>query len=283
MLNNRILMGLFLILISVVAHSQPAGLLWKVEGKDIHTSYVFGTIHVICEDQFKFSESLKGAMKASKSLVMELDMDDPTLMAAMQKRLLNPGMANISNQFTLEEKEKVDAYLKKHYGAGLDRFGIFKPFAILSMMYMKALDCESPVSLEQKLTAMAALEGKEVLGLESVQQQMALFDSIPLSEQIDWLVNYSEDGKMKKEMAELISLYLAGDLEVLFEKVSESPEYEAYLDALLFDRNRAWIPLLQSHMAKAPTFFAVGAGHLGSENGVLALLRASGYQLTEVK
>jgi uncharacterized protein YbaP (TraB family) len=36
-------------------------------------------------------------------------------------------------------------------------------------------------------------------------------------------------------------------------------------------------------MQKESTFFAVGAGHLGGAQGVIALLREAGYTVTAIK
>ncbi|MNY79236.1 TraB family protein [compost metagenome] len=54
-------------------------------------------------------------------------------------------------------------------------------------------------------------------------------------------------------------------------------------ELMLFSRNKKWIPRMRKIMAVKPTFFAVGAAHLGGENGVIALLRKEGYKLRAVR
>jgi uncharacterized protein YbaP (TraB family) len=41
--------------------------------------------------------------------------------------------------------------------------------------------------------------------------------------------------------------------------------------------------LIAAAAAKEPTFFAVGAGHLGGNTGVIALLRKQGYTVKPVQ
>ena len=63
---------------------------------------------------------------------------------------------------------------------------------------------------------------------------------------------------------------------------SETQENSNYEDVLLRNRNLNWIPVMSKLMATGPVFFAVGAGHLGGETGVIRLLRKQGYTLTPV-
>src|SRR5688572_6159126 len=56
-------------------------LLWQVSGKDIKKpSYIFGTFHLLCKDDIKFSEQLKRSLNAADEIYMEMDMDDPSTM-----------------------------------------------------------------------------------------------------------------------------------------------------------------------------------------------------------
>ena len=80
----------------------------------------------------------------------------------------------------------------------------------------------------------------------------------------------------------MMDAYKAQDVAGLYNLFKTSPEYEKYEKALLIDRNISWIPQMAELMAEKPTFFAVGAGHLGSENGVINLLRKAGYTVEGV-
>ena len=82
------------------------------------------------------------------------------------------------------------------------------------------------------------------------------------------------------QFKEMVDMYLNEDIEgmqAMFE--NEDDGMAEYEDVLLVNRNRNWIPIMEGMMKEKPTFFAVGAGHLGGKNGVIKLLRKEGYTL----
>ena len=90
-------------------------------------------------------------------------------------------------------------------------------------------------------------------------------------------------GEIRKELADLLVVYKAGDIEELYKLILNSTmEYGKYEEALLLERNRRWIPRIENIILEMPTFVAVGAGHLGGPEGVIALLRERGYTVQAV-
>jgi len=78
----------------------------------------------------------------------------------------------------------------------------------------------------------------------------------------------------------MVKLYKDQDL-VGMQKMFEDDEegIGKYEDVFLKNRNQNWIPVMEKMMSAKPTFFAVGAGHLGGSIGVIALLRKVGYNV----
>jgi len=284
---GQILLGAFgfvfgmLLAKTTKAQELENSLLWKISGNDIEEpSYLYGTIHVICSEDLVLNDKIKKAMSGTERLVLELDMDQPNFMATMQQKMVNPNMQNLSSEFTEEELEVVNNFYKSHYGADLSQLGIMKPIALMSMMFPKALDCEQQGSFE---AALMQLNGdKEVLGLETVDRQLAVFDDkIPIEQQLDWIVDYASDmDKLKGEFESLINAYKKQDINRMHDLVVEQPQYEQYLSALLYDRNEEWIEKIENYVKESPTFIAVGAAHLVAEKGVINLLREKGYEVT---
>ena len=91
--------------------------------------------------------------------------------------------------------------------------------------------------------------------------------------------------KDKKELAEMIALYNTKDLNELlaFMDKSDNKMMAAHNDVLLVNRNKNWIPKIETIAKAKPTFFGVGAAHLAGENGVIKLLRKKGYKVEVVK
>ena len=143
-------------------------------------------------------------------------------------------------------------------------------------------------SYEVELMDIAKKNEMETSGLETVEYQMSVFDSIPYKAQADMLIDAIEAEKdtttnIETQMADMIQLYKDQDLQALQQLLkSESSGMEQFEEILLNQRNRNWIPIMKTQIAEKPTFFAVGAGHLGGPEGILTLLRKEGYKLTPV-
>ncbi|GAB2497245.1 MAG: TraB/GumN family protein [Cytophagales bacterium] len=276
----------FLLLLGLKAQlvAQESSLLWKISGNGLaQDSYLFGTIHIICADQFVMDERIQEAFDQSDQIILELDMDDPQLQAQMQQMSINPQMKNISQDLSEEDAGVIDAFLLEKYGAGLQQLGILKPFVLSSMVLLKSLPCEQIESYENYLTNRAQETSKPLIGLETVAFQMGVFDQIPQKTQLDELVKMIKEESADDEFEKLIKAYQSEDMEALFEAMNNDGFMEEYRDLILDSRNKAWIPIMEKEMANQSVFVAVGGGHLGGENGVIALLRKQGYTVTPIK
>ncbi|PTX15266.1 hypothetical protein C8N40_108158 [Pontibacter mucosus] len=293
-MNRRL--HLLLALLLVLTQLMPAlanggkeenALLWKITGKGLKKpSYLYGTIHAVCPDKMVISETLQKALGQTEQLSLELDMDDPDMMSQFMMLSTLPEGQSLKAMFTKEEYEAVGALFKSTYGADLQFVDNLKPFVLYSMLIPVLTEC-TPESYEQKLMNLAHSQQKEVLGIESVQEQMAVVDELPNKFYVDMVTRTATNlAKSRAEYSEMVDLYFAQDLKGLQELMQRDyPEedYRKFNEAFLVKRNRNWIPVME-RMAKAkPTFFAVGAAHLSGEEGVVALLRKQGYKVEPVQ
>jgi len=263
---------------------EEKSLLWKISGNGLkESSYLFGTIHMICKDQFYMDERIEKALASSKVLAMELNMADPNLMAEMQQLSVNPGFANIKGEFSAEQAAALDKFLTDSYGAGLDQLGVLKPMVLSSMVLIKMLPCTEQSSYEMFFTEKAKSQEIPVKGLETVAFQMGIFDEIPKKLQIDELGKMVTDPEGMEEFDKLVGAYLEQDIDKLFGLIAENEMFQDYGDLLLENRNKNWIPKIEEMVKTQSTFIAVGSGHLGSETGVIQLLRDAGYTVEAVK
>jgi uncharacterized protein YbaP (TraB family) len=161
--------------------------------------------------------------------------------------------------------------------------GAVKPFILSSMLYPALLGC-APASYEATFVKMAQEQKKEILGLETVQEQLGLFDKIPYGEQSKMLADMvNKEDEAKQELQKMMALYKTQDVEQLHSLTASSMfNFQQYEDLLLDSRNQHWIAGISRYAAAKPTFFAVGAAHLGGPKGVLALLQQQGYQVKPV-
>jgi uncharacterized protein YbaP (TraB family) len=275
---------LFFLVLPVIANDiDEKSLLWKISGKGLEKeSYLFGTIHIICQDQFFMDERIEKALESTQKIALELNMMDPNMMAEMQQLSVNKDFKNIKGDLTADQAAALDEFLTKSYGAGLDQLGILKPFVLSSMVMLKMLPCEQQSSYEMFFVEKAKDRQLEMVGLESVAFQIGIFDEIPQKIQIEDLAKLVTDDESMEEFESLVAAYLEEDIEELYSLIADNDMFKEYGDLLLADRNANWIPVIEELIHQQPTFIAVGSGHLASESGVIALLRKAGYTVEAV-
>ncbi|MCT4643567.1 MAG: TraB/GumN family protein [Carboxylicivirga sp.] len=282
---KKLFTSVILLLFVAISFGQKS-LLWKISGNDLEKpSYLFGTIHLICPDDYFIPENLPEALKQCKQLVLEVDMSDPTLMQKMQAGMMNPQMKNIKADLSEEDAKIINDALVKAMGMGIDQLGIMKPWALSTMIAVTmGLECKQPAQYEMELMKMAKEKEMPLMGLETVEAQLAVFDNIPYTRQLEMLTdgikNIEED---KALFVKMVDHYKAQDVFGLYKLMLEQDEMADFGEYLLDGRNKNWIPILTKSMNDKACFIAVGAGHLGGENGVIALLRAKGYKVEAVK
>jgi len=261
-----------------------ASLLWKIEGKNLtQPSYLYGTIHLICPSDFVLSDTLKGCLKRTEQLTLEIDMDDPGMMMAMMKSMAMQEGKQLKDLLDARDYDRLNAYFKDSVGMSIAPFERAKPFMLMSVLLSRVLTCQ-PQSYEMSLMGLAKKQKAEVVGLETVEEQMAVFDSIPYADQAKMLVTLMDSlPQARQEFGKLVQVYKNQDLAGLYNLTLESDfEMENQQEVLLTDRNKRWIPVIERQMADKPTFVAVGAAHLGGDQGVIALLRKEGYSVMPV-
>ena len=270
---------------SIAQTDKTNALLWEISGNSLkQPSYLFGTIHMICKEDFTFSELAKQKFNASKQVYLELDMDDPKLQPVMMGLMQLPGNESLRNKLGENNFNKLDSFLKKQTNMNLAVFDRFKPMMVMSLLAQRLLSCAAMESYEMNFVKMASEQKKELLGLERVEDQVAVFDAIPDSLEIRSIMNMVNDFEsQKKEFTRMSSLYKAQNLESLYQLMVASPEMMGSQELLLDRRNRNWIPIMESAMKKSSTFFAVGAGHLAGNQGVLEFLRKQGYKVKPIQ
>lgn len=260
-------------------------LLWEVSGRGLaKPSYLFGTIHLICPVDFSLSDSLKTALSRSQQVALEIDMDDPGMMAGMMKTMNMTDGNELKKLVTPQEYERLSRFYKDSVGMGLAMFERAKPFVLMGPLFNAVLDCQ-PQSYEMALVDLAGKQKTEVIGIETLEEQMAIFDTIPYKDQMKMLLNMIDSlPQARKEFKSLVGLYKDQNIGELYRMTLQSEfGIEGNEEIMLYSRNKKWIPRVRRIMSDKPTFFAVGAAHLGGEKGVIALLRKEGYTVRAVK
>jgi uncharacterized protein len=269
----------------IYGQKEEKSLLYEISGNGLaQPSYIYGTIHIICKDDFVMTEATKQKFKEAQQVYLEIDMDDPKMMPDLMKSMYMTDGSTLKTLMSESDYHKVSQFFKDSLKTNIGTMDKMKPFVLSSMTIPKLIACPSQ-SYEETFVKMAKNEHKEVLGLETVQEQFGALDKMGMKKQADLMLvkmieNWNEG---KQELKQLISDYKNQDIDAMFEDMSKSKSMDAEFDYdLLANRNQNWIPKIQKITKEKPTFFAVGAGHLGGKKGVITLLRESGFTVKAV-
>ena len=272
-------------LFKMQAQELEKSLLWEISGNGLtNSSYIYGTIHMTCNATLDAATTK--ALEDTTLLVLEIDMDDPSMQAKMMKGVYMKNNTNIKDLVTTEEYELISKFIKEQTGLPIEALSTMKPFFLTAMFYPKLLNCTTQ-SYEETLMAVAHKQGEEVLGLETIEEQLNVFDSIPYKDQAEDLLDSAKDNLAYDTQAfeKLMTLYNSKDIEGMITMMAEdeSRNTSKHMDKMLDNRNKNWIPKIEEFAKSQATFFGVGAAHLAGEDGVIKLLRAAGYTVNAVQ
>lgn len=275
------LIALCIPLFSIGQTPTENALLWEISGKGLQKpSYIYGTIHVICPDDLNISTTTKTAFNKTEQLFLELDLDDPELSAQMQRSMASN--TPLKNLLKANDYEQLASFFKERTDYSIDMLGMIKPFYLLSYTYSPMIGCSQPISVEKSFVEMAYKQNKSIFGLETLQDQLSVFEKISQRKQADMLLNYIKDfEKMQESFQIMLKEYKEENLNALV-KSSTNAYSDRYEHLLLDKRNKRWVKKMPRISKNKSTFFAVGAAHLAGEKGIINLLRKKGYSVTAV-
>lgn len=277
---------LFLLVYPFSTNAQDDNsLLWRISGNGMRQpSYLFGTIHLICPDDYIWTDKMQRSLDSSTEVCFELDLDDPSLLMQVAMGMTAESETKLSDFFTPEDYELLSSFLSDSMNINIALFQKMKPAALLSLFATNMLNCSTPISYENRIMEMADESNKEIIGLEDAREQIELINKLPDdSVVIDIMTTIKEYDKERDEYKDLIKAYKEQNLPVLQRLIEETAETGGDLTSFIDDRNKKWIIRMVEYMDQAPVFFAVGAGHLYGENGLVQLLKAEGFRVTPIK
>jgi uncharacterized protein YbaP (TraB family) len=268
----------------IIAQTQPKpSLLWEVTGNGItKPSYLFGTFHLICKEDFEVTAILKEKFNTTEKLFEEMKMDDPSIQMKM--------MAQMKSDKSLKELFDSNNYkiladsFQKITGMPLGFFNNYKPFLATTMLAQKMLPCKEIIQPETEFIKLAKEKNIEVFGLETIEDEMKAIDKMPLDSQLNSLLKtVGNFDSVKQMMTSIVEVYKKRNPDELYKFMKLNGVDDAFETAMLEVRNTNWLPTIITNLKKQATFFAFGAGHLCGENGIINLLRKKGYKVTPIQ
>lgn len=256
-------------------------LLWEISGKNLKaSSFFYGTMHLMCAEEAILSKNVQKIIKHVAAIYLEVDLNNTEALLNGTFNLSMKENKKLSDLINPEDFELVRSFFAQHQPhLSFQLLEKQHPLMLTSSLYEFFLPCEQKNGIELRIVENANRNQKPLFGLETLEFQTGVFDLIPYDQQAKELVKTIKHiDKFKQTMQEMMAVYKSQDLPQLHNlTMSEDSGISEHLDLLLYTRNNDWVEKFESIARKGATLFAVGAGHLGGERGLLDLLQKKGY------
>jgi hypothetical protein len=274
----------------VVGDGYNNSLIYKIQS-DTNTVYILGSIHVLAEEYYPLTRSFSYAYYNSQKVIFEID---PEILFSPDSFSKYEKQYTFQNGKTLETvlspktytlvKEKLNAI-----GADIQEVKNYKPWVLyltLSRQFDSPVDFRPELGIENHFYRMAKDSGKPTGGLETMQDQLDVFDTLPLPIQEALLLeSLALTGSKDRDKAflHMVKSWHQGSLDGLEQLVETFKTYPLFYKKLLVQRNLNWIPQIETFLkGDKNVLVIVGAAHLAGKDGLIALLKEKGYSMERV-
>jgi hypothetical protein len=270
-------------LVAGAANADPAA--WRIAGTGGGEVVLLGSMHLLRARDYPLPAAVDGLVDRAETVVMEVDLDDVDLASQqrliLEKALLPQGteLAEVidAELYGILERGAADA------GVDLNLLTRFEPwFLAISMLEigMRKIGFEAERGIEQYVLGLSRGDGKEVLGLETIEFQIGIFDAMTPELQREFLAQtLTELEDAETTMNSMADAWRAGELEPLSDELLASfDEFPGLYDTLVTERNEKWAGSLEDMLDDGKRYLVVvGALHLVGDDNVIDLMTARGH------
>lgn len=288
--------GFIAFLAAGAAHAQgdKRGFLWEIR-KGQQTSLLFGTIHVGRPEFYPLPASRLNHLKRFDALVLEADVTDVTraVTATQKYAMYGDGVPGLDTRLAPDLRKRAEAIIARNQldPAPMMRMKPWMLGTVLALFEAAQAGYMPALSSEAYLTRLAKAESAPILEFEGIEQQFELFENASWSTQVAFLedaIKAVETRAARREINRIAQAWETADREGLERLLAEmrtqsSPGARFTVDTILLGRHDAMVRRIESLMAGGKRYvFAVGALHLVGPQGLVAMLKARGYTVTEL-
>jgi hypothetical protein len=280
------LLGLALACMALAPLARADGALhalWEVHGKH-NTVYLLGSIHVLRPSDYPLSTAVLNAYGSSKSIYMEVNLADVNLQKMQTEMLASARLPEGQTLLSIMGEHRYGRAQELARGVGVD-LGIFDAFEpwfaaeAISQLQLQQLGFQPKSGVEMYFLERARTDGKSVAGLETVHDQIALFDALSSDQQSDYLLSSLEEAhELATEVDQMVHAWANGDTRWFATQLkTEFGRDPDVYDALLVARNRKWVPKIEALLnGDKNCLVIVGTAHLVGPGSVIELLNKDG-------
>jgi uncharacterized protein YbaP (TraB family) len=262
-------------------NKKNKSLLWQITSPSTgQVSYLFGTIHVWDDRAVSLMQKVLPFVEQCDVYCAETDLDDLAAIGSSISFL--PDNQTLSDFFKPKKMIKIKKMAQRILQTPFSYVERLQPMILANLMSAAMIARYHQVSIDELLWKKASAFGKQMLGVESAEMQVSIFQKITIEQQSEQLLSIVENVKKNaRQLKKLSSLYAESDIHALY--INSKKNLKALRKPLLYDRNKKMTATIND-LAKGNTaFFAVGAAHLSGEKGIIHLLKKEGFMLEPVE
>lgn len=285
---SHLIVALAALVVTPLIHAESS--VWKVTRGE-ETIYLGGTCHTLRPSDLPIPAEYSVAFDASDVLFFETDlaaMQSPETQGKLLAQAALPQGKTLPKVLSEEAWAAVDAYCGK---AGIPTVAIqnFKPSMVVLTIF--AIEAQrmgfTPEGVDVQLHKKAHAAGKPTQGLETVDEQIAFIMNLGEGQEDQLVISTLRDmERLPALLGDLVAAWRTGDLQKIDTLMSGElrKEFPKIYEELLVQRNKAWLPEIETMLASDPTeFVLVGVAHLAGEDGLLHALKQAGCSIEQVK
>ncbi|HEY3303684.1 MAG TPA: TraB/GumN family protein [Candidatus Binatia bacterium] len=270
---------------SHAAENRP---LWKVRAKN-NVVYLLGSIHYLKRQNYPLDRAMEAAFEDAKKVVFEIDLESA---GAGEKEQLMVLKGVYADGTTLKDHVAPSTYALaekqlKALGLDIQIFNQFEPWlTALTVLGLKlqAMGFDPGQGVDRYFFRKAKKERKETHGFETLEYQLGLFDGLPERVQEALLLQSLGEADLTEAAVDaVVKAWASGDLKTLDALLLQGMrDYPDLYRTLIVDRNRAWLPKIESYLSHNENYLVVvGAAHLAGKDGLIEMLKAKGYAVEQ--
>ena len=291
-----LLLAVLLIAVSGMAEAQAErrGFLFEVR-KGAQVSLLFGTIHVGRPEFYPLPSSRAARLATFDALVLEADVTDTrrAVVATQKFALYGDGEDGLDKRLPPALLKRVQALIARNQldAAPMLRMKPWMLGTVLSLFEAAQAGYVPALAAEAYVVRIAQAANKPILEFEGIEQQFGLFENAPWPTQVAFLedaVKAVETNAARREINRIVQAWETADRPALERLLAEMRAQTSVgarftVDTILLGRHEAMVKRVEALMADGRQYlFAVGALHLVGPRGLVEMLKARGYTVTEL-
>jgi hypothetical protein len=256
-------------------------------GGERATVYLLGSVHIGNSDLYPMDPPIERAFEEADTLVLEIDMSERAQLAAQSQMLsvaAYPPGQSLNGELDAKTLALLEQRLRER-GLPMTEMARYRPWALAMALVVLELQ-RAGFAADQGVDLHFAerAQGRRMIGLETAEEQLALFANMTPEQQSKMLRQTLEDlDEAPAQLKQAVLAWKTSDEKLMVSALlapMQEPEYRDVYEAVFVERNEKMTRAIEELLRGEGTFFVVvGSGHVVGKDGIVARLRTRGHHV----